>query len=426
MIGSKWLKTIYTQLNRVGDKGNKMATMTLVAKQARKNKAKPYNKKQAIVSFIKKFQHQFEMKDDSIDLREMAKNFNDGPIPVEDIHQAIVTVLGPQYHNITFGYDPSGGNYLGYAPGKRPKEYFDYIEWDQLYLWTIFQRDVAPNHVEKIYKDFDESSVIVPCIIKITLTDGKVVYCVWDGHHTIQVCRLKGYSKFQAWVIDLDQFTTAEIEAAGFGDTDEERIKFGCFIAGTNSRRINGLMKRVMSPYDDFMIGLETRDPKFIAMNNILVQYGCMPRRHADRDGSWTQIKSGIECFDLEGTQGPSNGAFWSRAVAFQRNHWKKGHLVLELYRPMAYLYAWANIQGFSIPASFDTDLATMLSNQFGDAEEVQERIKESYWNAVNTNATVGEQPQHDKFRVLNGIINFYKQSGGKVMLPSPTIQWKV
>ena len=426
MIGSKWLKTIYTQLNRVGDKGNKMATMTLVAKQARKNKAKPYNKKQAIVSFIKKFQHQFEMKDDSIDLREMAKNFNDGPIPVEDIHQAIVTVLGPQYHNITFGYDPSGGNYLGYAPGKRPKEYFDYIEWDQLYLWTIFQRDVAPNHVEKIYKDFDESSVIVPCIIKITLTDGKVVYCVWDGHHTIQVCRLKGYTKFQAWVIDLDQFTTAEIEAAGFGDTDEERIKFGCFIAGTNSRRINGLMKRVMSPYDDFMIGLETRDPKFIAMNNILVQYGCMPRRHADRDGSWTQIKSGIECFDLEGTQGPSNGAFWSRAVAFQRNHWKKGHLVLELYRPMAYLYAWANIQGFSIPASFDTDLATMLSNQFGDAEEVQERIKESYWNAVNTNATVGEQPQHDKFRVLNGIINFYKQSGGKVMLPSPTIQWKV
>ena len=426
MIGSKWLKTIYTQLNRVGDKGNKMATMTLVAKQARKNKAKPYNKKQAIVSFIKKFQHQFEMKDDSIDLREMAKNFNDGPIPVEDIHQAIVTVLGPQYHNITFGYDPSGGNYLGYAPGKRPKEYFDYIEWDQLYLWTIFQRDVAPNHVEKIYKDFDESSVIVPCIIKITLTDGKVVYCVWDGHHTIQVCRLKGYTKFQAWVIDLDQFTTAEIEAAGFGDTDEERIKFGCFIAGTNSRRINGLMKRVMSPYDDFMIGLETRDPKFIAMNNILVQYGCMPRRHADRDGSWTQIKSGIECFDLEGTQGPSNGAFWSRAVAFQRNHWKKGHLVLELYRPMAYLYAWANIQGFSIPASFDTDLATMLSNQFGDAEEVQERIKESYWNAVNTNATVGEQPQHDKFRVLNGIINFYKQSGGNVMLPSPTIQWKV
>lgn len=389
-------------------------------------KAQTYNKKQATLNFSKKFKHHFEMKDDSIDLREMAKNFNEGPIPCEDIHQAIVTVLGPQYHNITFGYDPSGGNYLGYAPGKRPKEYFDYIDWDQLYLWTIFQRDVAPNHVEKIYKDFDESSVIVPCIIKITLTDGRVVYCIWDGHHTIQVCRLKGYTKFQAWIIDLDQFTTAEIEAQGFGDTDEERIKFGCFIAGKNSRRINGLMKRIMSPYDDFMIGLETRDPKFIAMNNILTQHKCMPKRHATCDGAWTQIKSGIECFDLEGSQGPSWGVFWSRAIAFQRNNWKKGHLVLELYRPMSYLYQWANIQGFQLPAAFDTELAKMLIKEWGDAESVQEGIKESYWSAVNNKTIIGEQPQHDKFRVLNGILNFYKQKGGKVMLPAPTCQWGV
>jgi hypothetical protein len=403
-----------------------MATMTLVAAQRRKIKAKPYNKKQAINSFVKKFKYNFDMKDDGIDLREMAKNYNDDPIPVEDIHKAIVTVLGPQYHNITFNYDPSGGNYLGYASGKRPKEYFDYISWDQLYLWTIFQRDVAPNHVEKIYKDFDESSVIVPCIIKITLATGKVVYCVWDGHHTIQVCRLKGYTKFQAWIIDLDQFTTAEIENAGFGDTDDERIRFGCYIAGTNMRRINGLNKRPLHPYDDFMIGLETRDPKFVAMNNILAQYKCMPKRHATADGAWTQIKSGIECYDLEGNQGPSNGVFWSRAIAFQRNHWTKGHLVLELYRPMAYLYQLANVQGFALPASFDKELANMLISRFGDAEEVQEGIKDSFWNAVNTNKMIGEQPQHDKFRVLNGIINFYKQSGGKVMLPSPTCQWKV
>ena len=402
-----------------------MTPMTLLAKQSRKPKAQPYNKKQAILSFVNKFQHKFDMKDDQIDLREMAKNFNDGPIPVEEIHQAIVTVLGPKFHNITFGIDPSGGGYLGYAEGKRPKEYFDYIDWTELYLWTIFQRDVAPNHVEKIYVDFDESAVIVPCIIKITLS-GKTVYCVWDGHHTIQVCRLRGYTKFQAWVIDLDQFTLAEIENAGFGDTDEERIRFGCYIAGTNMRRINGLNKRELGAYDDFMIGLETRDPKFVAMNNILKANGCMPKRHATCDGAWTQIKSGIECFDLEGATGASNGAFWSRAVAFQRNHWTKGHMILELYRPMAYLYQWANIQGFALPASFDKELATMLSTRFGDAEEVQEGIKESYWDAINAFKVIGEQPQHDKFRVLNGIINFYKQSGGKVMLPAPTIQWKV
>jgi hypothetical protein len=387
-------------------------------------KAQPYNKKQAILNFIKQFKHPFEMKEDAIDLREMAKNFDDGPIPLQPIHDAIVTVLGTNYLNINFNYDPSGGCFLGYS--KKPKEYFDYIEWNQLYLWTIFQRDVAPNHVEKIYKDFDESSVIVPCIIKITLKDGRVVYCVWDGHHTIQVCRLRGYTKFQAWVIDLDQFTTAEIENAGFGDTDEERVKFGCYIAGKNMRRINGLNKRDLSPYDDFMIGWETRDPKFVAMYNILANYKCQPRRHATSDGAWTQIKSGIECFDLEGSAGPSNGVFWSRAIAFQRNHWKKGHLVLELYRPMSYLYQWANIQGFQLPSTFDSELAKMLIKEWGDAESVQEGIKESYWTAVNDKSLVGEQPQHDKFRVLNGLLNFYKQKGGKVMLPAPTCQWKV
>lgn len=404
-----------------------MTTLSLKsARPVRAPKARAYNKKQAIINFVKQFAHPFEMKEDGIDLREMAKNFNDGPIPVEEIHKAIVVVLGPNYHNITFGYDPSGGNYLGYAQGKRPKEYFDYIGWNDLYLWTIFQRDVAPNHVEKIYKDFDESSVIVPCIIKITLTDGRTVYCVWDGHHTIQVCRLRGYSKFQAWVIDLDQFTTAEIENAGFGDNDEERIKFGCYIAGKNMRRINGLNKRDLSPYDDFMIGWETRDPKFVAMMNILNANGCMPKRHATSAGAWTQIKSGIECFDLESVQGPSNGLFWSRALAFHRKNWKKSPLTLEIFRPLSYLYQWANIQGFNLPATFDVELAQMLIKEWGDSESIQEGIKESYWTAVNNKTLIGEQPQHDKFRVLNGIINFYRQQGGKVMLPNPTCQWTV
>lgn len=403
-----------------------MTTIALKSVSTRTPKAPPYNKKHAIISYVKQFQFPFDMKEDGIDLREMAKNFDDGPIPLQPIHEAIVTVLGLQYHNITFNYDPSGGNYLGYAEGKRPKEYFDYIEWNQLYLWTIFQRDVAPNHVEKIYKDFDESSVIVPCIIKITLEDGRVVYCVWDGHHTIQVCRLKGYTKFQAWVIDLDQFTTAEIEGAGFGSSDEERIKFGCYIAGKNMRRINGLNKRPLHPYDDFMIGLETRDPTFVSMSNILSANNSMPKRHATCAGAWTQIKSGIECYDLDGVQGPSNGLFWSRSIAFQRNHWKKSPLTLEVFRPMSYLYQWANIQGFTLPASFDVELAKMLIKEWGDPESVQEGIKESYWNAVNNKTLVGEQPQHDKFRVLNGIINFYKQKGGKVMLPSPTCQWTV
>lgn len=385
-----------------------------------------YNKKQAIVNYVRQFTHPFDIKDDSIDLREMARNFNDGPIAVEEIHKAIVTVLGPRYQNIQFSYDPSGGNYLGYANGHRPKEYFDYVDWYQIYLWTIFQRDVAPNHVEKIYKDFEESSVIVPCIIKITLIDGRQIYCVWDGHHTIQVCRLKGYTKFPAWIIDLDQFSLAEIEAAGFGDTDEERVKFGCWIAGKNMRRINGLNKRDLSPYDDFMIGYETRDAKFVAMMNILRSHNCVAKRHATCDGAWTQIKSGIECYDLEDANGPSMGRFWSRALALHRKHFKKAPLTLEIFRPLSYLYQWASIQGFVLPQTFDDELMKMLVKRWGDPESIQEGIKESYWSAVNNYTLVGEQPQHDKFRVLNGIINFYKQKGGKVLLPAPTCQWVV
>lgn len=385
-----------------------------------------YNKKQAIVNYVKQFSHPFDIKEDSIDLREMAKNFNDGPIAVEEIHKAILVVLGPNYHNITFDKDPSGGNYLGYANGQKPKEYFDYVDWYQIYLWTIFQRDVAPNHVEKIYKDFDESSVIVPCIIKITLTDGRTIYCVWDGHHTIQVCRLKGYTKFPAWIIDLDQFTTAEIENAGFGDTDEERVKFGCWIAGKNMRRINGLNKRDLSPYDDFMIGYETRDAKFVAMMNILKSHGCVPKRHATCDGAWTQIKSGIECYDLEDANGPSMGRFWSRALAIHRKHFKKAPLTLEVFRPLSYLYQWASIQGFTLPQTFDDELIKMLIKCWGDPESIQEGLKESYWRAVNNHTLVGEQPQHDKFRVLNAMINFYKQKGGKTLLPAPTCQWVI
>ena len=119
-------------------------------------------------------------------------------------------------------------------------------------------------------------------------------------------------------------------------------------------------------------------------------------------------------------------GRFWSRALALHRKHFKKAPLTLEIFRPLSYLYQWASIQGFVLPQTFDDELMKMLVKRWGDPESIQEGIKESYWSAVNNYTLVGEQPQHDKFRVLNGIINFYKQKGGKVLLPAPTCQWVV
>lgn len=414
-------------------------TVNLFGLTATKVKPQPYNKKQAINTFVNKFKHKFDMRDDAIDLREMAHpdNYSNGIIPLQDVHSAITVVLGPTYQNQVYNFDPSDGAFLGYS--KRPKEYFDYVDWNDLYLWPIFQRDVAPNHIEKIYKDFDPSSVIVPCIIRITLQDGKIVHACWDGHHTIQVCRLKGWTKFPAWIIDVDQFTTEEIENAGFGDTDDERVRYGCFIAGKNMRRINGLNKRPLSPYDDFMIGYETRDAVFVTMMNILHKHNCVPKRHATMAGAFTQIKSGIECYDLADTYG-NKGQFWDRALAFHRKNWPGSHLVLEIFRPLSYLYHAANLQGIALPPSFDDELAALLIDKWGDAESVQQGIKDSYWAAYHQAQVHGHIPEHDKFRVLSGLINLYNQSKGQtilqkngnsvtisgIMLPLPTCQWRV
>ncbi len=405
-----------------------MSMLSLVAKKSRAQKQKPYNKKQAINTFIKSFKHPFEMKDDAIDLREMAKNYDHEIIPLEEIHKAIVTVIGPRYSLVKPSYDPSGGAQIHY-PNNSISPRFGYITWDESYLWPIFQRDVAPNHVEKIDKDFDHTAVIVPCAIKITLTEGdlkgKTIYCIWDGHHTMQVCRLEGYTKFPVWYIDVDHIPTDVIENAGFGATDAERIKYGAYIAGTNMRRINGKNKRPLSPYDDFMIGVETRDIQYVSMMNILKKHKCVPKRHATMAGAFTQIKSGIECYELSDDNGVK-GQFWDRALKFHRTNWPAAPLTLEVFRPLSYLYHRAHLEGFALDANFDKELAAMLIKKWGDAESIQEGIKESFWKAYTNGKIKGDVPDHDKDRVLNGLINFYTQNGGKSMLPSPVCQWKV
>jgi hypothetical protein len=265
----------------------------------------------------------------------------------------------------------------------------------------------------------------VPCAIKITLKDGRTVFCVWDGHHTLQVCRLQGYTKFALWYIDVDAVPDEVILAAGFDLSDDGRIKYGAWVAGTNMRRINGKNKRPMSPYDDFMVGYETRDYQYTSMMNILKKNQCVPKRHATCAGAFTQIKSGIECYELADTYG-NRGIYWDRALNFHRTHWPQAHLVLEVFRPMTMLYHQATIQGIALTQEFDTELAGMLQQRWGDPESVQEGIKESFWNAMNSRVLVGQIPDHDKERVLAGIINFYKQNGGQQMLPIPSCQWKV
>jgi hypothetical protein len=141
--------------------------------------------------------------------------------------------------------------------------------------------------------------------------------------------------------------------------------------------------------------------------------------------GAFTQIKSGIECYELTDDTGVK-GTFWDRALKFHRVNWPAAPLTLEVFRPLSYLYQRAAIEGFALNAAFDTELAAMLIAKWGDADSVQESLKESFWKAYANGKVKGQIPEHDKDRVLNGLINFYIQNGGKCMLPSPTCQWKV
>ena len=109
------------------------------------------------------------------------------------------------------------------------------------------------------------------------------------------------------------------------------------------------------------------------------------------------------------------------------REAWKQAPLELEIFRPLSMLYHCAAIEGLTLTADFDRELMNMLVARWGDPDSIQYEIKESYWAAYHKQgALTGNIPEHDKERVLAGIINLYRQSGGKTILPEPSCQWRV
>lgn len=386
--------------------------------------SKLWNQKQSIKQFLSKYNIPFEMENDAIDLRTMAENYPHKIIPLDDIQQAIIAVVGPRFENRgPYLYDPSGGAQIIYPKGS-PSPKLVYADWGELFLWTLFQRDVAPNHTLAIDKDFDHTAVIMPCAVKFTI-DGKVYYCVWDGHHTLQVCRLNGYSKFPLWVIDIDAVSWNVITDAGFEATEEGRKKYGIWLAGTNMIRINSKNKRKLNPYDEFMIKLDCGDSTTIAINNILLKNGCKPKRHATSAGAFTQIKSGEECYDLEDKYG-NKGIYFDRALEVHRKSWPNSPLVLEVFRPLSYLYHISTTQHGTLDANFDNEIIALLKKKYGDPESVQEKIKQSYENAVYNGKGKGQLLGTHKEQVLNGLINLYNDKVGRLVLPPATYVWKV
>jgi len=389
-----------------------------------------WNPKTAIKKILANYAIKFDVESDVIDLRTMAHNYGHmhNIIPCNDIHNLICATLGPNYTNkMNSGYDPTGG--VSFAPigqaGAGPK--FAYIPWDQLYLYSIFQRDVSPKHIAKIIKDFDHTAVIIPCAIKFTW-EGKVYYCVWDGHHTIQVLKLVGYTQFPVWYIDIDQVDAKVITNAGFTNDEAGRVKYGCWLAGRNMIRINSTNKRGLEHYDKFMILLETNDAKAVKIDRIIQTTNSVTKRKAKIPGSWTQINSGEECFDLTLANGlSSNGVFWQHALEFHRRVWPNAPLELEVFRPMSYLYQAFNVGNYALDAQFDTELENILVTKYGDPESVQTAIKASYENAVLGNLGRGRLLKNDREIVMDGLINLYNQHCGRLaVIPTAEYVWSV
>jgi len=377
----------------------------------------PLSKKQKNKQYLKKFKVKFDIDQKAIDLRTMSENYTNGIIPLDDIN-TVINLHSSQPQTI-HTYDPSDPANAALSPQ------FKYVEWNDLFLWPRFQRDVSPNHIDKILSDFDHSCVIVPTAIKVTI-NGKIHFCVWDGHHTLQVCRNRGYKKFPIWYIDIDAATDSQIADADFPLTTAGRVEYGIWLAGSNMVRINSKNKRKLSPYDEFMILLETGDARTLRINNILKKHSCVPVRNSGRPGAFTQIKSGIECYELRNEYGVATGEYFSRALRFHRKAWPMASLELEVFRPLSYLYHEASLQGITLDAAFDASLENLLITQYGDAESVQRELKESYWNAAHQNKGKGIMPDQDKRRVLSGIINLYNQKIGKILLPPADYRWTI
>jgi len=387
-------------------KGKKMNnnTQTTLTRAGRKHSG------QNLLS--KKYKIKFDIKPDAIDLRTMAENYPNGIIPLEDIHQLLLTQIPPQLQKA--GWDPRHGG-----------PHFEWVDWNQLALDPTFQRDAAPTHISKINREFVHSAVIVPCAIRMTV-DGHTWYFVWDGHHTIQVLKLQNYTHFPVWCVDMDKVSDEEIKKAGFNTTVEGRIRYGKWRAGNNMIMINSKNKRKLSPYDEIMIKIETGDQQALALNNIVKKNTCVFKRHAGAPGAFTQVKSAEECYMLTDSQGSNTGQYLDRALALHRAVWPMASIELEIFRPLAYLYQRAAIEGYTLDAQFDSELTNLLVQLWGDPVSIQTGIKDSYWRAYHDNTGKGIPQEHDKFRVMCGMINIYNQKIARIPMPSSPYIWTV
>ena len=374
---------------------------------------------------MSKWAYPFDADRNVIDLREMQKNYGNKPIPFDDIHKEIKKVIPGL---TTKGIDPDRDR-PEFPPLDGTSD--PQMQWhtsDELYLESRVQRNTIPKNIANIYDSFRTQANLPIQVVKITM-DGQVYRLIYESHHSAHGSKAVGYSRFKCSVIDVDAISDKQMIEEFHTDkeeplSDEERYDYCVWLAGTIFLDINYNNKQVVSEYDRFMVQLSIYHPQSIAINNIFKKNGCevvrKVRKGANTGGDIVQIKTMEELYEIETDQGVK-GKFLDRALAFQMDNWKNHSIELELVRPMALIYAQAEVNGIVLDKDFDINLAQELKKAYEYPEKIQRSLKESYEEAVEDKKSdfhnyAERLPTHNKHRMVAALINFYKQ---KVKTPS-------
>jgi hypothetical protein len=301
--------------------------------------SKTKQKEQRISTFLSNYKIRFDMEDAAIDLRTMSRNYPNGIIPNKDIGDAINAVLGP-----------SAIPRCSIDPRMLRVPQFAWAPMDDVGIDPRFQRDVAPNHVEKIEVDFQPDMIIVPCAIKDPKT-GK--YLLWDGHHTTRVCERMGWTHIPVW------YTEADID-------DEHSLieaeKILILKAGRSFLTINKKNKRPVSNYDAHMISVECGEAEAVTIQNIVDANNCQVRRASNKAGDISHIEHLYGSYELKQTSSGIPGIYLARSLKFHRDTWPKEEVRGIMMLAMARLFQQTELQtGKLLPPAFDTEFGAIL-----------------------------------------------------------------
>lgn len=344
--------------------------------------------RKAVKKIVEKYEHEFSVEVDAIDLRAMSKNFPNGIIPTAAIDELVNAIL-----------DNAKGGEREVEPRSVDSEAislipkFAWVDLDDTAINPIFQRDVAPNHVFKIERDFDPHKIIVPCAIK-DIKSGK--YLLWDGHHTSRVCSRKGWKKIPVWFIEAD--TT--------GKTEEEAMRELILLAGRAFLTINKTNKRPVSRLDEHLIRLECGEHDAAMVQNIVDRYGAKFARRSDKTAQISHVSNTYDSYNLASPDG-AKGIYLHRALDFYRTAWPKEGVNGVMLKGLALMFQMIDLgKGLHTidKETFTSELMTSLRATYGPAEITREEIEEQYTDAFGDSGR-----DLTPVQVANGLMCHYK-----------------